>query len=172
MKSIFDKVSYECSKHTTKMYSTSFSLGIKVLNKKLHKPIYNIYGFVRLADEIVDTFHDYDKIKLFNRFKEDTIHAINEKINVMFKKFSQLYEIELQDMLSFVLNDSGEKYFFISNTKEGKKRIMFSRENLLNLDSLRSLPFSVDIILGFNPIEPRADPSSSFSTFRSSLFEG
>ena len=54
-------------------------------------------------------------------------------------------------MLSFVLNDSGEKYFFISNTKEGKKRIMFSKENLLNLDSLRSLPFSVDIILGFNP---------------------
>ena len=78
-------------------------------------------------------------------------NAINEKINVMFKKFSQLYEIELQDMLSFVLNDSGEKYFFISNSKEGKKRIMFSRENLLNLDSLRSLPFSVDIILGFNP---------------------
>ena len=67
-------------------------------------------------------------------------NAINEKINVMFKKFSQLYEIELQDMLSFVLNDSGEKYFFISNSKEGKKRIMFSRENLLNLDSLRSLP--------------------------------
>ena len=79
MKSIFDNVSYACSKYTTKMYSTSFSMGIKALNKELHKPIYNIYGFVRLADEIVDTFHDYDKLELFKRFKKDTINAIEEK---------------------------------------------------------------------------------------------
>ena len=64
------------------MYSTSFSMGIKALNKELHKPIYNIYGFVRLADEIVDTFHDYDKFELFKRFKADTISAIEEKISL------------------------------------------------------------------------------------------
>ena len=66
MKSIFDNVSHACSKYTTKMYSTSFSMGIKALNKELHKPIYNIYGFVRLADEIVDTFHDYNKLNYLN----------------------------------------------------------------------------------------------------------
>ncbi len=82
MKALFDNVSYECSKHTTKTYSTSFSLGIKALKKELHKPIYNIYGFVRLADEIVDTFHDYNKMKLFKQFKQDTISAIDEKISL------------------------------------------------------------------------------------------
>ncbi len=82
MKDIFDTISRECSKKTTIMYSTSFSLGIKALNKELHQPIYNIYGFVRLADEIVDTFHDYNKIELFNRFKNDTIKAIEDRISL------------------------------------------------------------------------------------------
>ncbi len=61
MKEIFDQLSAECSKITTKRYSTSFSLGIYFLGKKLRNPIYAIYGFVRLADEIVDSFHDFDK---------------------------------------------------------------------------------------------------------------
>ena len=72
MKSIFDNVSYACSKYTTKMYSTSFSMGIKALNKELHKPIYNIYGFVRLADEIVDTFHDYNNLNYLNDSRKMT----------------------------------------------------------------------------------------------------
>ena len=59
MKKIFDEVSQKCSEITTKHYSTSFSLGIKLLDKKIHNPIYSIYGFVRFADEIVDSFHDY-----------------------------------------------------------------------------------------------------------------
>ena len=82
MKHIFDNVSKKCSKITTQSYSTSFSFGIKALDKKLHYPIYGIYGFVRLADEIVDTFHDYDKLELFYKFKEDTIEAINKKISL------------------------------------------------------------------------------------------
>ena len=61
MKEIFDTVSYRSSEITTKLYSTSFSFGIKALDKELHKPIYAIYGFVRLADEIVDTFQNFDK---------------------------------------------------------------------------------------------------------------
>ena len=73
MKYIFDNVSDKCSKMTTIAYSTSFSFGIKALDKRLHAPIYGIYGFVRFADEIVDTFHDYDKHRLFHKFKEDTI---------------------------------------------------------------------------------------------------
>ena len=82
MKHIFDEVSNECSKLTTIAYSTSFSLGIRVLEKKLHNPIYGIYGFVRFADEIVDTFHDYNKFQLFEDFKQDTYKAIENKISL------------------------------------------------------------------------------------------
>lgn len=82
MKELFDLVSYETSKRTTKRYSTSFSLGIRFLNKTLHKPIYNIYGFVRFADEIVDTFHDFDKATLLKEFKEDTFKAIERGISL------------------------------------------------------------------------------------------
>ena len=69
MKEIFDTLSYRSSEITTKLYSTSFSFGIKALDKKLHKSIYAIYGFVRLADEIVDTFHDFNKEALLSKFK-------------------------------------------------------------------------------------------------------
>lgn len=81
-KAIFDKVSLKCSKATTNTYSTSFSLGIKCLEKELRNPIYSLYGFVRFADEIVDTLHGYDKKKLLERFKEDTRQAIEEKISL------------------------------------------------------------------------------------------
>tara|TARA_B100000965_G_C19563924_1_gene745890 strand:+ start:264 stop:1100 length:837 start_codon:yes stop_codon:yes gene_type:complete len=82
MKKIFDDVSYKCSEITTKRYSTSFSLGIKLLDKKIHNPIYSIYGFVRLADEIVDSFHDYNKKDLLNKFKSETKDAIQNKISL------------------------------------------------------------------------------------------
>jgi phytoene synthase len=82
MKELFDKVSIRCSRMTTKAYSTSFSLGIFCLAKELRDPIYSIYGFVRFADEIVDTFHDHDKATLLARFKEDTYRAIRERISL------------------------------------------------------------------------------------------
>ena len=82
MKLLFDKVSYQCSKITTKTYSTSFSLGIKTLDKNLQEPLYNIYGFVRFADEIVDSFHEYDKKVLLNNFINDTYLAIDNKISL------------------------------------------------------------------------------------------
>jgi len=82
MKTIFDKVSHNCSEITTKAYSTSFSLGIKVLDKRLHNPIYGIYGFVRFADEIVDSFHNYNKKELFKKYKSDTYLGINNKISL------------------------------------------------------------------------------------------
>ena len=82
MKAIFDKVSNDCSEITTKAYSTSFSLGIKILHKSLHNPIYGIYGFVRFADEIVDSFHNYNKKELFNKYKSDTYLGINNKISL------------------------------------------------------------------------------------------
>ncbi len=82
MKSIFDEVSAECSKITTKSYSTSFSLGIYFLDKRFHAPIYAIYGLVRFADEIVDSFHDYDKKMLLDNFKRDTYEAIENGISL------------------------------------------------------------------------------------------
>jgi 15-cis-phytoene synthase len=82
MKQLFDDVSYACSKLTTKAYSTSFSLGIRFLGKKLHDPIYAIYGFVRFADEIVDTFHDYNKKELLEEFRNETRMAIERKISI------------------------------------------------------------------------------------------
>lgn len=82
MKDLFDKVSIRCSRLTTKAYSTSFSLGILCLDKSLRDPIYAIYGFVRFADEIVDTFHDYDKTTLLATFRNDTFKAIDDGISL------------------------------------------------------------------------------------------
>lgn len=72
----------ECSKLITNRYSTSFSMGIKLFHPRFRGPIYGIYGFVRFADEIVDTFHDYPKAELLARFKADTYRAIEERISL------------------------------------------------------------------------------------------
>lgn len=82
MKKIFDIVSKTCSKNVTNAYSTSFSLATKMLAPTIRQDIYNIYGFVRFADEIVDSFHDYDKETLFSRFEKDLHHALNENISL------------------------------------------------------------------------------------------
>ncbi|QXP61776.1 phytoene/squalene synthase family protein [Olleya sp. HaHaR_3_96] len=82
MKSLFDAVSYDCSKVVTTSYSTSFSLATKMLSHTIRQDIYNIYGFVRFADEIVDTFHDYNKKDLFDRFENDLELALQEKISL------------------------------------------------------------------------------------------
>lgn len=82
MKSLFDTVSFECSKNVTRAYSTSFSSAVKMLAPTIRQDIYNIYGFVRFADEIVDTFHDYNKEKLFDLFEKDLAAALENKISL------------------------------------------------------------------------------------------
>ena len=82
MKSLFDQVSQKCSMITTRSYSTSFSLGILLFQPKIRPHIYAIYGFVRFADEIVDTFHDYDKRELLDQFKSDTYTSIEKGISL------------------------------------------------------------------------------------------
>ena len=82
MADLYTTTTLECSKLITEYYSTSFTLGIKTLDKKLHTPIYAIYAFVRYADEIVDTFHDYDKEKLLRKFSDDTYDAIDQGISL------------------------------------------------------------------------------------------
>lgn len=82
MMDLYTLTTYKCSKLITRHYSTSFSLGIKTLNKKYHFPIYAIYGYVRYADEIVDTFHAHNKEELLRKFKADTFQAIEEGISL------------------------------------------------------------------------------------------
>lgn len=82
MKKLFDDLSYKVSKETTKQYSTSFSFGILALSPKIRNPIYAIYGYVRLADEIVDSFHDFDKQVLLLKYKDETFQALEDKISL------------------------------------------------------------------------------------------
>lgn len=101
MMQLFHDVSQQCSRITTERYSTSFSSAIKLLHKDLRSPIYNIYGFVRFADEIVDTFHDYDKKMLLQLFKKETFDALERKISLnpilhSFQLTVNAYKIDLQ----------------------------------------------------------------------------
>jgi phytoene/squalene synthetase len=82
MKALFDQVSHQCSKLVTETYSTSFSLATRILSNNIRQDIYNIYGFVRFADEIVDTFHDYNKAELFTRFQQSLDEALEEGISL------------------------------------------------------------------------------------------
>ena len=99
MKRLFEELSYEVSKKTTQKYSTSFSVGILALAPTIRRAIYAIYGYVRLADEIVDSFHGYDKKKLLNRFKTETDIALKEGIalNPILQSFQEVvhrYDID------------------------------------------------------------------------------
>lgn len=101
MKTLFDDISYRSSKIVTEKYSTSFSLGIRCFKKPIRKPKYAIYGFVRLADEIVDSFHEYEKDKLFYEFKKEVYRSIERKIslNPILNSFQDVvnnYNIEQQ----------------------------------------------------------------------------
>jgi 15-cis-phytoene synthase len=103
---LFHKVSEKCSRMVTENYSTSFSTAIRLLHKELRTPIHNIYGFVRFADEIVDTFHEHDKTTLLNEFKTATYDAINRGIslNPILHSFQQTvnqYNIEISLIDSF-----------------------------------------------------------------------
>lgn len=98
MISLFHKVSHECSKAVTKLYSTSFSSAIRLLHKDLRTPVYDIYGFVRLADEIVDSFHAFDKKALLDEFENETWKAIDRGISTnpilqSFQDVVRLYKI-------------------------------------------------------------------------------
>ena len=106
MKELFDKISEECSKNVTKSYSTSFSLATKMLSSKIRQDIYNIYGFVRFADEIVDTFHNYNKKELFKRFEDDLNYSLKDKISLnpilnSFQKTVHKYNIDIELINAF-----------------------------------------------------------------------
>jgi len=107
MKKLFDQVSENCSKIVTESYSTSFTLATKMLDKSIRQDIYNIYGFVRFADEIVDSFHDFNKEELLNLFELDLKKSIKDKISLnpilnSFQKTLNKYDIDYELVNSFL----------------------------------------------------------------------
>jgi phytoene/squalene synthetase len=107
MKKLFDDVSEACSKVVTESYSTSFTLATKMLDRSIRQDIYNIYGFVRFADEIVDSFHDFNKQELLNLFESDLKKSIKDKISLnpilnSFQKTFNKYEIDYKLVNSFL----------------------------------------------------------------------
>jgi len=107
MLSLFNQTCQEISKLVTNNYSTSFSLGIKVFAPKFRTPIYSIYGFVRFADEIVDTFHNQDRKLLLEEFKKDTYAAIDRRISLnpilhAFQEVVHQYDLDLEHIEAFL----------------------------------------------------------------------
>ena len=107
MKKIFDNVSEICSNAVTESYSTSFSLATKMLSTAIRQDIYNIYGFVRFADEIVDSFHEYNKEELLNNFEKELRYSITNKISLnpilnSFQKTLLKYDIDIELVNSFL----------------------------------------------------------------------
>ncbi|MBZ9627467.1 phytoene/squalene synthase family protein [Psychroflexus sp. CAK1W] len=142
MKSLFDTVSRDCSKLVTNSYSTSFSIATKLLAPSIRQDIYNIYGFVRFADEIVDTFHDYDKAKLFKSFQTDMYEAIEDKISLnpilnSFQETVHKYNIDAHLYESFM--DSMEKDLHKSNylTQEEYEAYIYGSADVVGLMCLK-----------------------------------
>jgi len=118
MKSLFDKISFDCSKNVTKSYSTSFSVAVKMLAPNIRQDIYNIYGFVRFADEIVDTFHDYNKEMLFEMFEKDLESALDKRISLNPVLNSFQHTVHKYDIPQFMINAFMDSMKLDLNKKE------------------------------------------------------
>lgn len=130
---IYNECCNSCSKIITEKYSTSFSLGIKSFAPEYREPIYNIYGFVRFADEIVDTFHDYDKKYLLEKFKKDTYKSISDGISLnpvlhSFQYSVNKYGIQLEHIEAFLKSMEMDLYDIKYDDKKLKEYIYGSAE--------------------------------------------
>jgi phytoene synthase len=158
MKSIYDSLSATVSKKITRAYSTSFSLGIYFLNRKLHEPIYNIYGFVRLADEIVDSFHGYKQAELFEQFKQDLDYALREKISLnpvlqSFQETVHRYNIDRELIDTFMRSMEMDLLKTVHNEQSYQEYILGSAE-VVGLMCLRVFTNGDDI--EYNNLKPAA----------------
>ncbi|MBC7653794.1 MAG: phytoene/squalene synthase family protein [Oligoflexus sp.] len=138
---LYNETCFECSKIITNKYSTSFSLGIKAFDKKFQYPIYAIYGFVRYADEIVDTFHDKNKAYLIQKFKEDTKEAIDQKISLSpvlhsFQEVVNKYHIEYE-LIDAFLKSMEMDLDKTAYTDESYKEYIYGSAEVVGLMCLR-----------------------------------
>ena len=142
MKSIFDSVSKDCSRIITQTYSTSFSMATKMLSNSIRQDIYNIYGFVRLADEIVDSFHDYDKEALFIQFEADLEAALINKISLnpilnSFQETYHAYALE-KDMVDAFMNSMRQDlHKTVYHTEEEYKNYIYGSADVVGLMCLK-----------------------------------
>lgn len=142
MKSIFDKVSADCSKNVTNSYSTSFSLATKMLSKSIRQDIYNIYGFVRFADEIVDTFHDYNKKELLERFIDELNYSLKNKIssNPILNSFQNTvnkYNIDYKLISSFLKSMKMDLKKIKYNSEKEYKEYIYGSADVVGLMCLK-----------------------------------
>lgn len=138
---LFSQTTYECSKLITQRYSTSFTLGIKTLDKRFHMPVYAIYGFVRYADEIVDTFHEHDKARLLQRFRQDTHQALEEKISLnpvlhCFQEVVHHYKIETE-LIDAFLDSMAMDLHWKTYDKQGYQDYIYGSAEVVGLMCLR-----------------------------------
>jgi phytoene synthase len=141
MKALFDSISIRSSRMVTKSYSTSFSLGILGLDRKYHDPIYAIYGFVRFADEIVDSFEGYPQKELLERFWKDTYQALEDKIslNPILNSFQQVvhaYEID-HDLIETFLKSMEMDLYKNEYDEEGYKAYILGSAEVVGLMCLK-----------------------------------
>ncbi|MFN8282100.1 MAG: phytoene/squalene synthase family protein [Chitinophagales bacterium] len=132
----------ECSELITKNYSTSFSLGIRVFDKEFRNPIYGIYGFVRFADEIVDTFHQHDKKELLDDFRNETFKAIIQKISLnpvlhSFQLVVNEFEIEHQLIVDFLDSMEMDLYKTTYESKELYNKYIYGSAEVVGLMCLQ-----------------------------------
>jgi phytoene/squalene synthetase len=176
MKQLFDELSLECSRITTKKYSTSFSLGILFLSSRMRSPIYSIYGFVRFADEIVDSFHAYNKKNLFESFKRETYEAIENKISLnpilnSFQHVVHRYEISRELISCFLQSmemdlekkeyDADEYSKYISGSAEAVGLMclcVFSEKNTQLYNMLK--PYAMKLGAAFQKVNFLRDAKS------------
>ena len=142
MKTIFDILSNECSKLVTVSYSTSFSLATKMLDVSIRKDIYNIYGFVRFADEIVDSFHLYKKEELLDRFENDLYHALDHKISLnpilnSFQNTFHSYQLNIEHVKAFMKSMRWDLHKKKYLTKEEYKEYIYGSADVVGLMCLK-----------------------------------
>jgi len=138
---LFFKTSFKCSKLITHNYSTSFSLGIRLFKPKFRDPIYAVYGFVRYADEIVDTFHDFDKSELLERFRQSTYVAIDQGISLnpilnSFQKVVREYDIDM-DLINAFLDSMAMDLSDIEYNQDNYENYIYGSAEVVGLMCLK-----------------------------------
>ena len=142
MKKLFDQISEDCSRLVTKTYSTSFSMATKMLHPSIRNHIYNIYGFVRFADEIVDSFHNYPKESLLDRFEEDLYLSLDQKISLnpilnAFQETVNTHEIDIELIRAFMKSMRWDLDKKIYDTQEDYQSYIYGSADVVGLMCLK-----------------------------------